>query len=446
VRGGKFSGKKQVRVASNHGSTQGYNSKIRVWKAVISEDDVSTSENEENTMDDGEDPGGDDAGVVENLLNYTSTITNNQSNQQNTKTPSAAKKDNAQQIRLGIQYIINSTILFTREHLKAGGRIDNVSKLICDSAIAKVAHLAPTILTKSALPENRFTEEDLNKFAKKVKSFGASGKRTQEQTAAALAHAEFLVNSLPTNSIQIWSDGSKMGKGARGPTGAGAIIKETGSEIPIHRLTYHLGDSTNQAAEIWAIGGALETLRGDYNAEAKDIYVFSDSDFAIKCITGFYTSKVHHNIVKQVIALVASFPKNSVHFQHIAGHAGIPGNEAADALAKEGAVYSERSPILHDLPYIAKTFGFNHQLIISDCCCTCSSNQNCNLCNGSMSDFTDNPTSNSRNVQRTRSNSISSTYSNNSDDLSEELILPNVFREEHTTCGSSLIFNKYFSC
>ena len=76
-------------------------------------------------------------------------------------------------------------------------------------------------------------------------------------------------------------------------------------------------------------------------------------------------------------------PKNLVQFHHVAGHAGIPGNEVADELANAGAKYSERELISHDLPYIAATYGFNHQLISS--ICNCSGNSVCGTCNSCSS-------------------------------------------------------------
>jgi ribonuclease HI len=276
----------------------------------------------------------------------------------------------------GIQYLINSTVIYTRENIKAGSKIDDVAKLICKSTIARMAHVAPASLTKSMFPESRFTEEDLHNFAKKVKTFGASGKRSQEQTKAAAAHAEKLVKTLSANTKQIWTDGSKLGKGSQGPTGAGAMIIDTGADAPTHLLKYHLGVSTNQVAELWAIGGALTTIRDENLTEDTEIHIFSDSDFSIKCITGVYASQKLHSIIKHITALVEQFPKNTVHFHHVAGHAGIPGNDIADDLANTGAQYSKKHLTTHNLTIIIETHGFNHQLIIDD------NYGECNLING----------------------------------------------------------------
>jgi ribonuclease HI len=277
-------------------------------------------------------------------------------------TQTESKNSNVQ-VRTGIQYIINSTLLFTREHIKAGGKIGLVADYVCKSTIERVAHCSPASLSKSYLPNNLFTEEELSDFAKRVKTFGSSSKRSEEQARAAASFIENTVSKLPQDSLQVWTDGSKLGKGSSGPTGAGAYILNTGGGSPALQLRYFLGDSTNQAAEIWAIGGALATIGEEPSAKFSEIHIFTDSDFTLKCLKGLYNSKVHHLLIKQVKLLLASFPKNVTHLHHVAGHAGIRGNEIADKLANDGARFSERSLVKFDLPCISKNYGFNHQLI-----------------------------------------------------------------------------------
>ena len=103
-------------------------------------------------------------------------------------------------------------------------------------------------------------------------------------------------------------------------------------------------------------------MEGTLHASA-EIHIASDSDFTIKCLTGVYNTKVHYNLIKQVLAIMDKLPKHNIHFHHVAGHARIAGNETADMLANEGALYSERSLQSLDLQSIAKNHGFNHQLI-----------------------------------------------------------------------------------
>jgi ribonuclease HI len=262
-----------------------------------------------------------------------------------------------------VQYVINSVLLFAREHSKAKGKIGNCAEYVSNSVIARIAHISPASLTNSTFPNNTFSEKELKQFASKIKSFGSSGKRSAEQANAAAAFIESVVNKLPKGTVQIWTDGSKLGKGSRGPAGAGVYITHTGGDNPDQKLCYALGESTNQGGEIWAVGGALATLNENLLSPNTEIHIFSDSDFTIKCLTGHYNSKVHHLLIKQVKELVGLFPKKSIHFHHVAGHAGIPGNEVADLLANEGARHSEISHVMLELPHIAKVYGFNHIVV-----------------------------------------------------------------------------------
>ena len=215
------------------------------------------------------------------------------------------------------------------------------------------------MLVPSALPNNRFSQDQLDNFAKRVKTFGASGKRTAEQAAAAKLKFQGIVDSLPEGSIQIWPDGSKLGKPAKGPTGAGAVIYCTPSPKPLFNLVYQLGISTNNTAEFWAIGGALTTILDNNLDKNREIHIFTDSQFVLNCLTGVYQSATHYKITSTILQLIKrcwSKPK----FYHVPGHADIPGNEAADALAKEGAHHSEGSQETLPLMDILTNLGFNY--------------------------------------------------------------------------------------
>ena len=279
--------------------------------------------------------------------------------------PATANNTLPHHLLTGIQYLFNSAVLFTREHIKAGGSVGETAAYIANSTIARILHCTPESLTTSVFPRNQFTAEELMKFASAVKSFGAAGRRTQEQTKAAAKAAEVIINNLPKNSIQIWTDGSKTGTGPSGPTGAGAYVIYTGASSPTHQLKYYLGQSTNQTAELWAIGGALTTVREESWEKGTEFHIFSDSEFSINCLKGVYPAKVHYNIVKLIKEIIDTFPKDSITFHKVAGHAGIPGNEIADELANHGAKHSEHLTVEIDLQFIAKTYGFNH-LILRD--------------------------------------------------------------------------------
>ena len=265
-----------------------------------------------------------------------------------TSTHKAQLKDGKEftQFKIGLQYVFNFLVWKNRENIKDGrdaeeGVIDRIYR----STLNRVSWLAPAALTDEQLPGNKLSEEDKDMFASRVRSYGASGKRTPAQKAAARAAAAKIQESLPEHAIEIWTDGSRIGKSIPGPAGAGAVIMRKG-EVQ-QELTYYLGNSTNQAAELWAIGGALESLPSPCTGD-REVHVFTDSQFSIDCVSGKYFSPKHyHRIAK--IRKIARQLRCTVSYHHVAGHAGIPGNEHADRLANAGARYSKNNNSFEEL-------------------------------------------------------------------------------------------------
>jgi ribonuclease HI len=287
-------------------------------------------------------------------------------------------------------------LLLTRSNLEAG-------KAKCDERvnseqaerliIERLAYLAPTILAPSALPNHRFTQDQLDDFAKRVKTFGSSGTRSTEQTSAAAKKFQGIVGALPATSLQVWTDGSKLSRDAVGPTGAGAVIYlSSAPKNAMFNLVYHLGLSTNNTGEFWAIGGALTTILENNLDRHKEIHIFSDSQFVINCLTGVYQSSTHFKITADIQKLIKQC-RNKPIFYHVPGHAGIPGNEAADVLAKAGAHYSESHRENLPLMGIMHNLGFNHLLI--DQRDTVNDWKNC------IEDFFENSDSNSNTITNT---------------------------------------------
>jgi ribonuclease HI len=255
--------------------------------------------------------------------------------------------------------MFNFLVWKAREAIKDGKEAAaGVTERILRSTLHRVSWLTPVTLTDEQLPGNKITAEEKDRCASRVRSYGASGKRTPAQKAAAVAAASKIQAGLPDDAITVWTDGSRIGKEIPGPSGAGAIIME--QKAIQQELTYYLGDSTNQAAELWAIGGALETL-SETNTGDREVHVFTDSQFSKDCLEGRYFSAKHYHRVAKARKIARTI-KGGVHYHHVAGHAGIPGNERADKLANAGALYSKQNVHFEELNLdeILEHYTFNY--------------------------------------------------------------------------------------
>lgn len=138
--------------------------------------------------------------------------------------------------------------------------------------------------------------------------------------------------NLVSKGCLVWyTDGSKTKEG----TGAGVHCINPKVEISIplgkHASVYQ--------TEILAITAcAQENIRRGYTR--REIYIYSDSQAAIKAINSFQTkSKLTWECLQTLIQLAKL---NRVYLEWVPGHKGIAGNEQADQLARKGS----------DTPYI----------------------------------------------------------------------------------------------
>ena len=150
--------------------------------------------------------------------------------------------------------------------------------------------------------------------------------------------------------VDIYTDGACSGNrrhSARASAGVGVYFGRA------HPLNYSAplrrGPHTNQRAELEALVVALERIEAEPSLRggAAEVAIWSDSQYSIDCVTkwcrawernGWRTASgkpvENQDLIRPLIAQLARQPH--VALRKVAGHAGVEGNEAADALARAG--------------------------------------------------------------------------------------------------------------
>ncbi|KAK8094511.1 RNase H domain protein [Apiospora hydei] len=152
-------------------------------------------------------------------------------------------------------------------------------------------------------------------------------------------------SSSKAGALHIYTDGSSLSNGRAGAVaGVGVFFGAGDSRNISERLEGE--PQTNQRAELTAVLRALEQVSDD-----QDVRIFSDSKYAISCVTEWYINwekngwKTQGKDVKNrdLVELVRekiddrdALGTNTL-FQWIKGHANDAGNVAADQLAVLGA-------------------------------------------------------------------------------------------------------------
>jgi len=137
-----------------------------------------------------------------------------------------------------------------------------------------------------------------------------------------------------TDKIIIFCDGSSRGN--PGPGGWGAIVSEDGGVIELGGGEKH---TTNNRMELQ---GAIHALRSVKDPE-REIIVNTDSAYVIGGMTEWIFSWQKNNwrtsakkpVLNQDLweELAETALGKKIAWKHVAGHAGIPGNERCDAIA-----------------------------------------------------------------------------------------------------------------
>ena len=160
-----------------------------------------------------------------------------------------------------------------------------------------------------------------------------AGRTAPEQVRRAAA--EERIRELPEEAVWVWSDGSAEAGVTNG--GGGALILPPGGErrevrVPAGRLC------SSTRAELAALLAALEVVPELPRCEGLPVVACLDSKAALMLLAGgaaAQTSAMGARLWTQLRRLEAT--GRTVHLQWVPAHCGLPGNEEADALAKEAA-------------------------------------------------------------------------------------------------------------
>ncbi|MGF1469372.1 MAG: ribonuclease HI [Sandaracinaceae bacterium] len=125
------------------------------------------------------------------------------------------------------------------------------------------------------------------------------------------------------DAVIVYADGACSGN--PGPAGVGVVVVDGAGRA---ELSEFLGRGTNNVAELTAILRAAERL-----ADRRDkVRIYTDSRYSIGVLTQGWKAKKNTELVQRVKDALGRLPDVKLHY--VPGPAGVPLNEAADALAR----------------------------------------------------------------------------------------------------------------
>lgn len=126
------------------------------------------------------------------------------------------------------------------------------------------------------------------------------------------------------DNIIAYADGACSGN--PGPSGLGLVVIHANERL---ERSEYLGHGTNNIAELTAILRAVEA--GLPNE--KPLVIHTDSQYSIGVLTKGWKPKANQELIATLKQRVAA--RGGVRFVYVPGHAGVPLNERADALARQ---------------------------------------------------------------------------------------------------------------
>lgn len=138
----------------------------------------------------------------------------------------------------------------------------------------------------------------------------------------------------PEAAVQLWTDGACSGN--PGPAGVGVHGEYRGEAF---ELSEYLGEATNNIAELTAILRGLELATERFGAD-HPVDLMTDSEYCLGLLALGWKAKANQELVARMRARFDAMA--DVLLVKVKGHAGVPGNERADELARQ-AITSRRT-------------------------------------------------------------------------------------------------------
>lgn len=180
------------------------------------------------------------------------------------------------------------------------------------------------------LPEGEVKDSPRKSTKSKALSgqkLGSANTRTVEQKEQAKFLAKELVESFAEDSIVCFTDGAC--KGNPGRAGCGVLIQlPNGREIEHSR---YLGEATNNIAELSAILDVLKIIEEENIPDGVVIEICTDSKYVQGVLSLGWKAKTNRELIMNIKQRMKN--RGNIQLHWVAGHAGIPQNERADALA-----------------------------------------------------------------------------------------------------------------